>query len=147
MTAVTTSPSLAAADQPLRGAGFGQAFRRFWSKYATFSGRASRSEFWWWVLANVLISIVLAGVVIALSGGVSHAQGSNAENTISGIWGVVTLLPTLALNARRLHDTNRSGWWQLLHLVPLVGSIVLLVWFLSGPKPAGSRFDRTDAVR
>ena len=62
----TSAPS----DRPLYGAGFGQAVRRFWSKYATFSGRASRSEFWWWQLANLLVAVVLAVIVIAVHGGV-----------------------------------------------------------------------------
>lgn len=142
-TTATPVDTSAPSDRPLYGAGLGQAVRRFWSKYATFSGRASRSEFWWWQLANLLVAVVLAVVVIAVHGGVEGAQGSPVQQALSGVWGVATLLPALALNARRLHDTNRSGWWQLLHLVPLVGSIVLLVWFVSGPKPAGSRFDRT----
>ena len=83
------------------------------SKYAEFSGRATRPEFWWFALFTFL-----AGLAI-----------SQLSGTLNAVFSIATLLPSLAVGARRLHDTNRSGWWQLLWLVPLVGWIVLIVFF------------------
>ena len=65
----------------------------------------------------------------------------------SYVWGLVTLVPSLALSARRLHDSNRSGWWLLIVLVPVVGAIVLLVFYLAPPDPRGARYDRGSALR
>jgi uncharacterized membrane protein YhaH (DUF805 family) len=82
------------------------------TKYADFTGRATRSEYWWFVLFIVLVS----------------AATSLVSHTLSGLFSLATLLPSLAAAARRLHDTNRSGWWQLICLVPVVGLIVLIVF-------------------
>ena len=104
------------------------------TKYATFSGRARRSEYWWFVLFNVIVS-VLAVVV-------DSALGTEPGRT--GVVGLVValalLLPGLAVTARRLHDTGRSGWWMLIALVPLVGAIVMLVFTVQdsqGPNAWG----------
>lgn len=88
-------------SQPHYGCSFGEAFVRFWKKYATFSGRASRSEFWWWFLASTVIGLVLA----------QFASGDSSLGFLSTIWWIATLIPTLALSVRRLHDTNKPGWW------------------------------------
>jgi uncharacterized membrane protein YhaH (DUF805 family) len=135
---------------PLYGASFGQAISRFFKKYATFSGRASRSEFWWWFLFNLIVSGVLYG--IAAIGGASGA--TVAENGMMvpgpgfavavvpyGLWAVATIVPWLALSWRRLHDTNRSGTWYFIGFIPFVGGIILLVFFLMDSDPAGARFD------
>lgn len=119
------------AVAPLRGATFTQAVQRFFTRYALFRGRASRSEFWWWFLANVIIDAVLQGL----------GRESGAIALLSFLYGLAVLVPNLAVGARRLHDTNRSGWWQLLALIPIVGWIILIVWFASEEKPAGVRFD------
>lgn len=87
------------------------------SKFATFSGRARRAEYWWFALFNLIVGVVLQLV-----------QG-NAETGIADLYSLVILLPSLAVSARRLHDIDRSGWWQLLVFVPIVGWIVLLIWF------------------
>lgn len=81
------------------------------AKYADFSGRASRSEYWWFVLFILLVSMA----------------ASVFSPKLSALFSLATLLPSIAAATRRLHDTNRTGWWQLLVLVPLVGFIVLLV--------------------
>jgi uncharacterized membrane protein YhaH (DUF805 family) len=122
-----TDPSVG----PLRGATFGQAVQRFFQRYAQFRGRASRSEFWWWYLASVIIEGVLQGL----------GRSSNGFNLLAGLFSLAILVPQFALGARRLHDTNRSGWWQLLGLIPIVGWIILLVWFIQKEKPEGARFD------
>lgn len=130
-------------DQPLRGASIGQAFVRFWKKYATFSGRASRSEYWWFVLVSFVVSVVITLIGTVVAGDMTTASTTTGvDDVLSGLWGLATLIPSLALAVRRLHDTNRSGWWVLLGLVPLVGWIILIVWYASGPNPAGMRFDR-----
>jgi uncharacterized membrane protein YhaH (DUF805 family) len=82
------------------------------TKYADFSGRASRPEYWWFFLFNILVSAVLA----------IFSQG------LSSLFSLATLVPRLAVGARRLHETNRSGWWQLLWLVPVVGWIVIIIF-------------------
>ncbi len=82
------------------------------AKYADFTGRATRSEYWWFVLFVVLVS----------------AAASLVSHTLSGLFSLATLVPSLAAATRRLHDTNRSGWWQLVCLVPVVGLIVLIVF-------------------
>ncbi len=97
---------------------FGQSLSTCFSKYAAFNGRASRSEYWWWVLFTFLAS--------AASGIVSE--------TLSALFSVAVLLPSLAVGARRLHDTDRSAWFLLLLLIPLVGWIILIVWAIQEGK-------------
>jgi uncharacterized membrane protein YhaH (DUF805 family) len=130
-------------DAPLRGASMGQAISRFFKKYATFSGRASRSEFWWVVLASFLVSLVIGAIDAIASGGVAQASAdtSSIGDYLNGLLGLATIVPSLALGARRLHDNNHSGWWQLIALT-IIGYIVLIVFWASGPNPAGARFDR-----
>lgn len=120
------------AVAPLRGATFGQAVQRFFQKYAQFRGRASRSEFWWWYLASVIIEIVFRALGAA----------SGVFALLGGLFSLAVIVPQIAIGARRLHDTNRSGWWQLLVFIPIVGWIILIVWWASREKPEGVRFDR-----
>ena len=145
---VSAEPPL---SQPLYGATFGQAIKRFFTKYATFSGRASRSEYWWWQLAYALISTVLYGVLMVLgfSGATFDSVTGNSQPgplfglgiALFAIWGLAVLVPSLALIWRRLHDTNRSGAFYFLALIPFVGGIILLVFTLLESDPAGARFD------
>jgi uncharacterized membrane protein YhaH (DUF805 family) len=95
---------------------FLDAIKVCFSKYADFNGRATRSEYWWFALFVVLVSLVL----------------SHFSATLSALFTLATLLPSFAAAARRLHDTNRSGWWQLIGLLPLIGWIILVV-FLAQP--------------
>jgi uncharacterized membrane protein YhaH (DUF805 family) len=148
-------------DAPLYGASFQQAFVRFWRKYGIFSGRASRSEYWWWTLISFIISAVLGVINRAVVGSDDMNLGPYASpgevvrqslnvgwrgSLLADIWGLVTLIGTLALTVRRLHDTNRRGWWWFIGWVPLVGWIILLVFLIQGPRPAGARFDRGPAA-
>lgn len=97
---------------------FGQAISNCLSQYATFSGRASRSEFWWFFLFQVLVQIAAATL----------------GNTVAALISLGLLLPALAVGARRLHDIGRSGWWQLLTLTG-IGVLVLIYWWV---QPTGS---------
>ena len=94
-------------------------------KYAVFSGRARRKEYWMFVLFTVIIYAVLLGIGLAIK-----------APFIAIVFYVAILLPSLAVGVRRLHDTGRSGWWQLIGLIPLVGLIVLIVFFVQDSHPA-----------
>ncbi|MDG4835009.1 MULTISPECIES: DUF805 domain-containing protein [unclassified Micromonospora] len=106
------------------------------SKYVGFTGRARRSEYWWFALFTILVSIVAS----ILDG----ALGLDFEGSTTGLIGLVAslalLLPSLAVGVRRLHDTDRTGWWLLIALVPLVGFIVLIVFFVLDSTPGTNRF-------
>lgn len=115
---------------------FTESVRHVLSNYVTFSGRARRSEYWWWVLAMILGSMVAALLDGLLGFGSAMAQ----SGPFSALFSLAVLLPTLAVGARRLHDIDRTGWWLLLVLVPLIGTLVLL-WFLVQPgTPGRNRF-------
>jgi uncharacterized membrane protein YhaH (DUF805 family) len=105
-------------------------------KYAVFSGRSRRMEYWYFVLFNIIVSIVL-GVIDGLLG----TSGSYAgAGLLSGIYGLAVLIPSLAVTVRRLHDIDRSGWWILIALVPLIGVIVLLVFALLEGTPGDNQY-------
>jgi uncharacterized membrane protein YhaH (DUF805 family) len=87
-------------------------------KYAVFDGRARRTEYWMFVLFNVLISFGLGFLEGALG----------IPSVLSGLYGLAVLVPGIAVSVRRLHDTNRGGLWVLLALIPLVGAIILIVF-------------------
>ncbi|MCI4011224.1 DUF805 domain-containing protein [Brevibacterium sp. ZH18] len=147
---------------PLYGASFGQAVKRYFKKYATFSGRASRSEYWWVALFGFLIQLiplVLIIVGVAMSAGSAaaadpydpaamQAASSGAGSIVGligtvlmGLLGLAMIVPTLALTWRRLHDGNFAGPFFFLTFIPTVGSIILLVLTLLPSKPEGQRFD------
>ena len=107
-------------------------------QYADFGGRARRTEFWMFVLFNVLASAVL-GLVDRLIGTASVVDAGGTlvvtPGLLQGLYGLAVLIPAIAVAVRRLHDTDRSGWWALLYLVPLVGQIVLIVfWVIEGTR-------------
>ena len=108
----------------------------FFRNYARFSGRASRSEYWLFVLAMVIVSIV-AGIADALLLG--GTDGPNMK-VISALTSLFFVVPSLSYGARRLHDTNRSGWWLLLALIPLLGSLALFVFFVLRGTEGDNRF-------
>ena len=102
---------------------FGTAIKTCFSKYAVFSGRASRSEFWWFALFGLIGGIVTAVIDVMILGYSAETYGP-----INIIFSVITFLPYLAVGARRLHDINRSGWWQLITLT-IIGIILLIIWW------------------
>lgn len=105
-------------------------------KYAVFSGRARRKEYWFFVLFNIIISIVLA-VIDGVTGSFSPEAGMGL---LRGIYTLAVLIPGIAVSVRRLHDTERSGWWLLIALVPLIGAIVLLVFMVQDSKPGQNQY-------
>lgn len=98
-------------------------------KYAVFSGRSRRSEYWYFLLFSFLVSFVLAIIDAVLGIGVLYP-----------IYSLAVLVPSLAVLARRLHDINRSGWWMFISLIPLVGVIVLIVFLVKDSDPGENRF-------
>ena len=105
-------------DKPYYGCSFQEAFLRFWKKYTVFRGRASRSEFWWWVLAAFGINIVLD---------ILNTATDEKLGFLATIWGLVTLIPTLALSVRRLHDTNKPGWWVAIFYIAMVIGLIIMI--------------------
>lgn len=104
--------------------GFADAVRSVFSKYVVFSGRARRSEYWWFTLFTVLLYVVVA-IIDAVIG----------NSVLFVIVALALLLPSLAVTVRRLHDTGRSGWWILIGLIPFVGAIILLVLECQDSQP------------
>lgn len=104
--------------------------------YAIFSGRAKRAEFWWFFLFCMIVGLM--GSVIDAALGLDAAIGGNGVFTT--LIQLATFLPSIAVGSRRLHDTNRSGWWQLLWIVVFIGWIPLIIWLASTSKNENNRF-------
>ncbi len=96
-------------------------------KYAVFNGRAHRKEYWYFVLFNILVYVAF-GFIDAMVG---TFNGEDRTGLLSGIYSLAILIPSIAVGVRRLHDTNRSGWWMLISLIPIIGAIVLIVYLAS----------------
>lgn len=107
-------------------------FTGAFKKYAEFSGRSTRNDYWMYILFYMIIYVVLAVI-----------DGAIGFYLLTSIFSIVCLVPTISVGARRLHDTSRSGWWQLIGFIPLIGAIVLIVFFAQdshedneyGPNP------------
>jgi uncharacterized membrane protein YhaH (DUF805 family) len=120
---------------------FGTALRSFWSNYTNFKGRARRSEYWLIQLFLVLSNLAVAAIDLALMNGDVDRFIANGGGGIVGlIWILATIVPAIAVLIRRLHDTNRSGWWALIGLVPLAGAIVLLVFTVEDSGKGANKF-------
>jgi uncharacterized membrane protein YhaH (DUF805 family) len=125
-----------------------EAVKSVFSNYATFSGRARRSEYWWWALAYIITIIVLGFVERSVLGSGSADMGSGdggvsaSFNTgiLSGLFMLASAIPYLAVGARRLHDIDRSGWWMLIAFIPLIGWLILLYWYVKAGTPGPNRF-------
>jgi uncharacterized membrane protein YhaH (DUF805 family) len=136
-----------------------------WKNFADFSGRSRRKEFWTFTLINGVISIII-GVSIALTTEVFCGSPSDIATLqsftmspgyqILRIFSLITFIPSLAVTVRRLHDTNRSGWFILISLIPIVGGTLIMVWMCTdstlnendyGPDPKAEIVDGTYNVR
>ncbi|HXW39644.1 MAG TPA: DUF805 domain-containing protein [Xanthobacteraceae bacterium] len=115
--------------------GFTAAITSGFTNYVNFKNRASRSEYWFWQLFMLLsgLGVLLLDLLLFLTAGIR-------SQSFSTIWWLATILPDVAVAVRRLHDADRSGWWLLLFFVPLVGWIVLLVWFCTAGTHGYNRF-------
>lgn len=119
---------------------FGEAIASCMGKYATFSGRASRGEFWWFYLFTVLL---YWGASLVSSLALFPSDPAMAE-ILPNLVNLAVLLPILAVGCRRLHDIGKSGWWWLMSLT-LVGAIPLIVWWAQPSKPEGEKYAPTNA--
>ena len=113
---------------------FVDAIKSGFSKYVTFSGRAYRSEYWYWVLFVVIASLVALTLDSAILG-----YSPSGASPITGIFDLVTFLTSLALAARRLHDMDRTAWWLLIAFTG-IGSILLIIWFCFRGTQGPNRF-------
>ena len=93
-------------------------------KYAEFSGRARRKEFWMFVLINAIIGIILS----IIDNIIGTTYGAANQGVLNSIYSLAVLIPSIAVGVRRMHDTNRSGWWLLINLIPCVGWIIFIVF-------------------
>jgi uncharacterized membrane protein YhaH (DUF805 family) len=109
---------------------FSEAVKDGFDHYVNFEGRASRSSYWWWILFGIIVSVVCN----MLDSAVFDAM------VLSWIASLALFLPGLSKGIRRLHDTGRSGWWLLIIFVPLIGFIVLLIFFLEKSDPGANEY-------
>jgi uncharacterized membrane protein YhaH (DUF805 family) len=113
---------------------FQQAVQSVFSNYANFRGRACRSEFWWFQLF-----LLVGGIVAALLDLFANTNLLGGSPLATLFW-LATIIPDLAVTVRRLHDTDSSGWWILLGLIPLIGMVVLIVWWCQKGSRGYNRF-------
>jgi uncharacterized membrane protein YhaH (DUF805 family) len=109
--------------------GFGDAINAAFVNYVNFSARACRSEYWYWVLF-VCVGSIVAVIIDRVIG----------MRLIDAIFGLATIIPSIAVAVRRLHDVDRTGWWLLIDFIPLIGWIVLIVWFCTAGTAGSNRF-------
>jgi uncharacterized membrane protein YhaH (DUF805 family) len=110
---------------------FPDAVKSGFENYVNFEDRASRSEFWWWTLFYIITYVAAIAIDITLSLGF-----------LSVLISLTFLAPSLAVGARRLHDINKSGWWQLIYFIPLLGMIVMLIFLVKKGNPEENRFGK-----
>jgi uncharacterized membrane protein YhaH (DUF805 family) len=105
-------------------------------KYAVFGGRSRRKEYWYFVLFSLIVSLVLSAIDALLG---TFSSSTNV-GLLGGIYGLAIIIPSIAVSVRRLHDIDRTGWWVLISLVPVIGTIVLLVFAALEGTPGENRF-------
>ncbi|XBQ15995.1 MAG: DUF805 domain-containing protein [Oceanicaulis sp.] len=110
--------------------GFGEAIKTVYGKYADFNGRAGRAEYWWWFLYYILGLAACALV----------GQAIGAEDLLTGLFALANLLPNLAVGARRLHDRGMTAWLLLIMLIPVIGGLILLIFFALEGEAGANRF-------
>ncbi|MGD9920438.1 MAG: DUF805 domain-containing protein [Pseudorhodoplanes sp.] len=111
---------------------FTEAIQSGFQNYANFKGRAQRSAFWFWNLFAFIVYVVATLLD-------QYMLDYDGPGPIYGLCALALIIPSLAVGARRLHDIDRTGWWQLLSLT-VVGTIVLIVWWVSRGQPGPNRF-------
>ncbi len=109
-------------------------------QYADFEGRARRKEFWMFSLIHFLIVMALQTLMFMVGGMNPESSLGLVISGILGLYGLGVFIPSLAVSVRRLHDTNRSGWWVLIGLVPIIGLIVLIVFYVQDSQPGANQY-------
>lgn len=127
---------------PLYGATFAQGVSRFFRNYVNFSGRASKSEYWWPILATYLSFGVLVFLAVVIGGATDGAAFAGVFGVLAALILVAVILPSIAVSVRRLHDANQSGWMYLLNFVPLVNYVWWIIIGVMNSNPMGMRFDQ-----
>ena len=117
---------------------FIESIKSVFSQYVGFSGRARRSEYWWFALFVFIIEFILA--FLGKMNGAGDIQGMNIFTILTGIFCLAIFLPSLAVTIRRLHDTGKSGWWVLLYLIPVIGEIIILIFCLFDSEPGVNKY-------
>lgn len=107
--------------------------------YADFGGRARRKEYWYFILINYLVNIGIV-LVSVLLGGMSQNPSMTLAVVILTLYNLVVFIPATAVGVRRLRDTNRSGWWLLISAIPLVGAIILIIFFVDDSQPGSNEY-------
>ena len=105
-------------------------------KYAVFGGRSRRKEYWYFVLFSLIVSLILSAIDALLG---TFSSSTNV-GLLGGIYGLAIIIPSIAVSVRRLHDIDRTGWWVLISLVPVIGTLVLLVFAVLAGTPGQNRF-------
>ena len=111
-----------------------EAYKKFLKNYANFSGRSTRADYWWVVLANALIGFII-GFVCGIIG-----LDQRVSMIISGIYSLAVLVPGIAIVVRRLHDINKSGWYYFMVLIPIAGPIIVLIYLLTDSVNENNQF-------
>jgi uncharacterized membrane protein YhaH (DUF805 family) len=114
--------------------GFGQAIATCFSKYVSFRGRAARPEYWWWVLFVIVVPVIILAV------GAAVMSASSLPWMVTGLFYLVIILPTIAVAVRRLHDTDHTGWWFFIQLVPVIGGLWFLYFMVISGTQGPNRF-------
>lgn len=128
--------------------GFIDAVKNCLGKYVVFSGRARRSEYWWFALFILIVSLMAGIIDLALGFGTvatqvgdrSFATTAESSGPVGALTTLALIAPAISVGVRRLHDADRSGWWLWISLIPLIGFIVLLVFFLQSGTSGANRF-------
>lgn len=119
---------------------FSEAVKSCFSKFADFTGRATRSEFWYFYLFTVLVLMIATIIDVRVFG--YNPQDLDSVGPLSGIASLVFLVPILAVSWRRLHDIDKSGWWTLLWFILVIGWIPLFYWYSKAGDPVGNQYDQ-----
>ena len=124
-----------APSTPDRGQGPLTWYLEVLKKYAVFSGRAQRKEYWYFFLFNLLI-----GAALGFIEGMTGLFAASDSSVLANLYTVAVVIPGIAVSVRRLHDTDRSGWWLWIALVPFIGALVLLVFMVFDSHPGQNRY-------
>ena len=108
------------------------AYKKFWQNYVNFSDRSRRSDYWYATLMHIIISLILSVLIVS--------TGVQFFATLASLYSFATFIPGLALVVRRLHDIGKSGWNYLFIFLPIIGQILLFVWFVTDSQPGANQY-------